>query len=230
LKAIPLKSKLLIEGSSDMSAFKVSNFGEMKLTSSHKEIIDIFLTGIRQSLAITISYTSFVKLNSQIPQQSEQLTPMNIEIHRGTFSFKVYSKWSKQAYSLELDMIKEIKLCSKLVSNEFPLDLCDINSRFGYHMPICEGVHKVVLRFPQTPGMHVRNRIWHESQVFNESKLGYIDLHLKVEINIELLGWIMMWMDNVQVLEPQILVDLVQERLASMRDVHALKKAPINNG
>ena len=39
-----------------------------------------------------------------------------------------------------------------------------------------------------------------------------------------------MLIGNVQVLEPQILVDLLQERLASMRDVHAHKKAPINNG
>jgi predicted DNA-binding transcriptional regulator YafY len=53
---------------------------------------------------------------------------------------------------------------------------------------------------------------------------------MRVEINVELIGWIMMWMDNVQVIEPSILKDMVLEKLKTMKSIHEHKMDPRNNG
>lgn len=143
---------------------------------------------------------------------------------------------SSEYYALEIDMIKnwhshffnESSCNDSLKDGQHHTDF--LNFRFGYHQALVPGIFSIILKFATNPGNHIRKRFWHSTQRFELLSDHSVIMYLKVEINIELLGWIMMWMDNVQVLEPQILVDLVQERLASMRDVHALKKAPINNG
>ena len=47
----------------------------------------------------------------------------------------------------------------------------------------------------------------------------YIVLEFDSQLNRELVGWVMMWMDHVKILDPPELKHLVSEKLDSMRRI-----------
>ena len=52
---------------------------------------------------------------------------------------------------------------------------------------------------------------------------------LEVRICIELLGWIMQWMDNVQILSPVIIKNIIGQRIENMKLINDNKILPISN-
>ena len=54
-------------------------------------------------------------------------------------------------------------------------------------------------------------------------------MKLEVRVCIELLGWIMQWMDNVQVVSPVFVKKIIAERLANMKKINNNDMLPNNN-
>ena len=80
------------------------------------------------------------------------------------------------------------------------------------------------------PGSHVLNRNWHPNQKIKQLSNGTIELSFDSEINIELVGWIAMWLDNVKVVSPNELKILLKEKLDRVYDIMNADLLPTNNG
>ena len=125
-------------------------------------------------------------------------------------------------------MIDAINYHSKTAGNLNKKEI--IPPTFGYHPPIVDGVFEIILQFPANHGEHIRNRFWNKSQRFEKLEDGSIQMYLTSEINIELIGWISMWLDNVKILKPEVLKNHFMEKLNNMVLINNDKLDAINNG
>ncbi len=162
------------------------------------------------------------------PKENELLIPVKVIYHREDFILKCYSIKSKKIFTLEFDKIKKISV--QQVVYRLPKLLLESDGYdFGFHPPISKTIYHIKLLFPPTPGGFIMNRFWHESQKFKIKKDGFILMTLDVRVCIELLGWIMQWMDNVQVLSPVFIKKIIGERLDNMKQINENTIVPINN-
>ncbi len=213
-----------------------TRFGEVFLNDVNKESLFEFVKCIHQNGIICVrEYTELVVQNNQIPEVGKYLKPLRILFSRGAHIFLLSELDNSEYYALEIDMVKKWSvILDREIGNKRELNEGSysefLNFKFGHHNSIVPGIHKVVLKFPPNPGNHVRNRHWHSTQFFTILENQFVLMSMRVEINVELIGWIMMWMDNVQVIEPSILKDMVLEKLKTMKSIHEHKMDPRNNG
>jgi hypothetical protein len=104
------------------------------------------------------------------------------------------------------------------------------NYSFGFHPSFDDKIHNITLLFPVNPGEHVINRFWHKSQKYKRLNDGSIEFYLTCRIDIELLGWIMMWMDNVKIIEPPILKEYYINKVQTIKTIYLDNRMPLNNG
>lgn len=231
LSNIPLKAQMtsVLDYSEDM--LFASRFGELNLNDLQKRVLYKFLYYRFTNCPIQIDqYTSLVKDNRFLPLPGTPLIAVDIFLHKGNYCLRLLDM-DDVLHALEIDMIYSI---SKVKSIDKTLNIKEIKARdsvrFGYHPPLVSGVHEVKFLFPPNPGEHVIHRNWHPSQQFKRLPDNFIEFTMRVEINIELLGWIGMWLDNVKVLGPALLVDMMADRVRAMSDILEENQRPVNNG
>lgn len=232
-KKIKLKSPLKVKEIIPIETFENhllnSRFGQSNFTNNHEQILLDLMWCINKKVCFKITefeQSTTNEYNIQ-PQLNELLIPLKVIYHRVDFILKCYSIKSKKTYTLEFDKIKKISIQKEYYQS--PKLLESDGQDFGFHPPISKTVYHIKLLFPPTPGGFIMNRFWHESQQFKIKKDGYILMTLNVRVCIELLGWIMQWMDNVQVVSPVFVKKIIAERLANMKQINNKNKLPINN-
>jgi len=228
----PLKVKEMISIETFEKHIINSKFGQSNFTDNQEQILLDLMWCINKKIKFKITEFETLptkKYNLQ-PKVNELLIPLKVIYHRVDFILKCYSIESRKTYTLEFDKIKKISIAQEGYKlPEFKLeDDCDRHN-FGFHPPISKTVYPVELLFPPTPGGFIMNRFWHETQKFKIKKDGYILMKLEVRVCIELLGWIMQWMDNVQVKSPVFVKKIIAERLANMKKINNNDMLPINN-
>ncbi len=229
----PLKSQIVSLLNSTNNFYDATKFGEIILNNHLKKLLYKLIYYFSNNCSITIKkYSKSVSDQSNIPKINSPLLPLKIWHHRGNYSFSFFSIDESIVYTLEIDMIDSIAFhedhADIRVSKEDLLH--KIENNFGYHSPLIEGVNEIVLQFPPNPGEHIMNRFWHKNQRFERLQDGTIQMHFETEINIELLGWISMWLDNVKIVRPEILKKIFSEKLNNMVLINNNKLTPINNG
>lgn len=229
----PMKSQILSLLNSNDSFYESTKFGEIILNNRMKKFLYKFIYYFSNNCSVTIKkYSKSVIVQSNIPVTNSSLIPLKILYHRGNYSLSFFSNEESKVYSLELDMIESISY-HRDNANLLPIkeDLIkSIENNFGYHLPIIKGINEIVLQFPPNPGEHIMNRFWHKNQRFERLPDGTIQMHFETEINIELIGWISMWLDNVKIISPKILKKLYSEKLKNMILIDKNSLNPINNG
>lgn len=234
IKKIKLKSPLKVKEIIPIETLEKhllnSRFGQSNFTNNHEQILLDLMWCINKKVYFKITEFDTIKTkeyNIQ-PQLDELLIPLEIIYHRVDFILKCYSVKSKKIFTLEFDKIKKISIQDK--DYKLPTFMMESDGyNFGYHPPISKTVYHIKLLFPPTPGGFIMNRFWHESQQFKIKKDGYILMTLNVRVCIELLGWIMQWMDNVQVVSPIFIKKIIGERLQNMKQINDSTIKPINN-
>ncbi len=223
----PIKSQIISNLKLKSNYYEATGFGELILNDKHKKVLFKFIFYLSNNCAISIiNYSDSVVNNSNIPQLNEALIPLKIWYHRGNYSFSLFSIKEEKTFTLEIDMIEALNYHSKIAENDSKI----VQPAFGYHPPIFKGVFEIILEFPANPGEHIRNRFWHKSQRFEKIENGSLLMHMTSEINIELIGWISMWLDNVKILKPEVLKNHFLEKLNNMILINEDKLDAINNG
>lgn len=225
----PIKSQIISNLKLKNDYYEATSFGELIMNDKHKKVLFKLIYYLSNNCSIVIiKYSDSVSQNSNIPQLNEELIPLKIWYHRGNYSLSFFSIKNKKIYTLELDMIDAINYNSKKVEELNKKEI--ITPTFGYHPPIVDGVFEIVLLFPVNPGEHIRNRFWNKSQRFEKLEDGSIQMYLTSEINIELIGWISMWLDNVKIIKPEVLKNHFMKKLNNMILINTNKLDAINNG
>jgi predicted DNA-binding transcriptional regulator YafY len=229
----PLKSQILSLLHSNSSFYESTKFGEIILNNHLKKLLYKFIYYFSNNCFVTVKkYSKSVISQSNIPIINSPLLPLRIWYHRGNYSFSFYSIEESKVYTLEIDMIESLSY-HKDHADLLPIKenlRKSIDDNFGYHSPIIDGLNEVILQFPPNPGEHIMNRFWHKNQRFERLKDGTIQMHFATEINIELIGWIGMWLDNVKIVSPELLKKMFSDKLNNMTLINSDRISPINNG
>lgn len=229
----PLKTLMISILNENLDFYQTTNFGELILSKKIKKNLFKFIYYYTKNCVVQIQkYSESVKNNSNIPSCTEPLLPINIYYHRGNYNLLFHAINSKITYNIELDMIESISYLSSNTST-IPTEklINEINNySFGFHPSFDDKIHNITLLFPVNPGEHVINRFWHKSQKYKRLNDGSIEFYLTCRIDIELLGWIMMWMDNVKIIEPPILKEYYINKVQNIKTIYLDNRMPLNNG
>lgn len=232
MSSIPLKAQKTSIINYSEQLISSTRFGELNLGNYQKRVLYKFMNYLVAESMIQIDqYSNLMIDNRFVPPVQSPLIPVDILFHRGNYCLRVISLADRNLHSLEIEIIQSISHIPKV---EYSIDIEEMRHgdthRLGYHPPLVSGVHQVRLLFPPNPGEHIIHRKWHTTQSFTRLPNGYIEFELRVEINIELIGWIGMWLDNVQIISPPVLVEMMEDRVKSVLEVISSKKGPVNNG
>ena len=105
--------------------------------------------------------------------------------------------------------------------------VCDVNidekrmSSFGVVWDK-KNLQNVKLEFKKWAADHVRNRDWHFDPKFKDLENGNLIMEMKLDINIELITWIMSRLPEITIHEPKELIDMIDERLKGFQADHKL--------
>lgn len=67
---------------------------------------------------------------------------------------------------------------------------------------------------------YFENRTWHQSQSFKKDKNGNFILKMEVPIKEDLISWILSWSPNIEVIEPQELIDKIKQRISDSLNIY----------
>ena len=85
-----------------------------------------------------------------------------------------------------------------------------------------DNLQNVKLEFKKEAADHVLHRDWHFEPKFKVLENGNLIMDMKLDINRELVTWIMSRLHELKIHEPQELIDMVQERLEEFQADHKL--------
>ena len=105
--------------------------------------------------------------------------------------------------------------------------ICDVNIEekraFSFGLVWNEkNIKEVVLEFKKNLVNQIKDRDWHFYHKLEELPNGNLLMKMKIDINHELVTWLMARLPYVIIHEPKELVDMVQERLKGFQAEHSL--------
>ncbi len=210
-KSIPLKAKYLKFKDEYINP---SGFGFYRLTEENLILINKFLQFIENSELIYIQKydnESIVDLETFLPKCNTPLVPIQMIFHRGSFAFDIYSIDMKKRIIIDMEQVLDFHFHSNNYNITIHPTELEIET-FGYHQPILNDIFNIQFKFNKTPGIYISKRQWHKSQNFIIHG-DHVIMQLRCKIDIELLGWIAMWMDDITIIEPEILKKIVTQKI-----------------
>jgi hypothetical protein len=180
----------------------------------------------------SIEEKQFVKL--ELTQQLAAEAPVNgihewaihfIISHRGSLYVAAIRKGQQRIHFMELDSMISVIPAGVKYRKHIPKSEVDkeLSKRFG--ITASEGpVYKISILFKSgndssKEGFRIsfiQNRTWHTSQKFIPHAGGGVILQFKSQLNSELLGWLLMWMDAIEVLGPPQLLKLLDKKISDI--------------
>ena len=82
------------------------------------------------------------------------------------------------------------------------------------------GLEHIVIKVSPILRDYFKNIDWHHTQNINNEKDGSLIFEMDAYINDELLGWILSWKENIKVLEPKVLIDLMLKKIKNIETLY----------
>ena len=86
-----------------------------------------------------------------------------------------------------------------------------------------KNIQNVVLEFDKNLVDQIENRDWHFNPTLEYLENGNLLMKMKIDVNYELVNWIIVRLNQIKIHEPQELIDMIQERLKVFQAEHNLK-------
>ena len=168
-------------------------------------------------ISVLYDFTSFPE-SFKVPVM---LMPLQLVYHRGELFVAGCDRVTNEAVVISLGQIGAYRLTNDMFQvNGYLQILKDkFQERFGISDNMDDRIYSIRLEFAASAAAFVKTQYWHTTQEWSVNSGGNAVLSLRCGINRELVGWIMMLMRNVRVLEPPELKQLV---LAEMEAVMAV--------
>ena len=106
--------------------------------------------------------------------------------------------------------------------------ICDVNIEkkraFSFGLVWNQkNIQNVVLEFDKNLVDQIENRDWHFNPTLEYLENGNLLMKMKIDVNYELVNWIIVRLNQIKIHEPQELIDMIQERLKVFQAEHNLK-------
>ncbi|MGR6087309.1 MAG: helix-turn-helix transcriptional regulator [Arcticibacter sp.] len=206
----------------------VTGWGQTRYDERDRKNLEDVLKAIGEKRKAQIEFIP--QLQSEDPLPNKQLWKLHALVsHRGSIFIACTKERSSKIVFIDLESIISVKLKSDKFRNQLPklaVESC-LQDRFGI-TPGKGSHYKVRLAFHPSDfkavtgfkNPFVQKRIWHPGQRFSIDASGkYLILEFNSQLTRELVGWIMMWMDHVKVLEPPELKTLLLQKMSAMKKI-----------
>ena len=105
----------------------------------------------------------------------------------------------------------------------------ETQKRFGITGNLNDEIYDIEIEFSELTGTFVQNQHWHQTQIFQKLDSGNVLMKITCGINRELVGWIFQWMSNAKVLKPNILANMVADKLVETAQLYQENLPIISN-
>ena len=206
----------------------VTGWGQTRYDERDRRNLEVVLKAMSGKRKVQIEFLP--QLQSENPMPDKKLWNLHVLVsHRGSIFIASTKGISSKLYFIDLESIISVKLKNEKFRNQLPklaIESC-LQDRFGI-TPGKGSNYKIRLAFHPSDikavtgfkNPFVQKRIWHPNQRFSVDDSGkYLILEFNSQLTRELLGWIMMWMDHVKILEPPELKILLSHKIKAMKKV-----------
>lgn len=180
---------------------------------------------IWKSLFKALQENKEIIIDYQTPQSTNPLkrtvAPFHAVYHKGNWYVIGHDSCSDEIRVFAFSRIKSVKLMEKSFSmpEDFTIsDHLDTNIGVFAH----DKKYKVNLKFSKTAAPFIKERVWHDNQDIHEFSNGSIKLMFSTNQLNETLFWVLSWGENVEVVSPPELKNMVKERLQKMIKIYGL--------
>jgi predicted DNA-binding transcriptional regulator YafY len=190
--------------------FYHKEFGTLNF-AKFDHIVSKLMNAIIERKICEIAY----KKNNEKTSKKRLIKPHKFIYYKGVLYVIVYNDARQSFYTLSLSRISEIKILDEkfTVDKKYNHDEEDA-LKFGLTPPFENtGVEHIVIKVGAGAADYFENINWHATQKTRYKEDGSLIFEMDSYINDELLGWILGWKDNIQVLQPKILIDLILEKI-----------------
>jgi hypothetical protein len=208
--------------------FIQSSFYEYPYDLENHEKLENFIWLINQQRKVVIN--DVVADNTCLPKSFATpitLMPICLLYHRGVIHVCMFDE-HVTLFILGIEQIENYKLTNDQFDRSAYQDQLDekLGWRFGVTENIDSSLYDISLHFPKETGHFVKNHFWHPTQSFHHNSDGSLTLNMHCGINRELIGWILMWIKDIKVLEPVILVNLVKHAVVDINNLYNTNLLP----
>ncbi|MFM7015806.1 MAG: helix-turn-helix transcriptional regulator [Bacteroidota bacterium] len=203
-----------------------SDWSEFIFKAKHKKFLDELLRAITNKIVVSIKHYDherLVEINYE---------PLRMIYHRGTVHLIAchYKNSDRALHVIELDAIESVVELDKRFNLKGSLKAIDnkLQTKFGIHDSNDTKVYKVIIHISKSAGIYLSNRFWHKSQKFKLLDDGSYHLEMQCCINIELVGWIMSWLEHMKVVSPTLLKEHIQKRSLYIHQMYKNNDDPIS--
>lgn len=201
-----------------------SHFHEVSNIESYTKVLEDMLWSVQNHREVEI-----VKIEHDYTSIAENVVfpitflPVQVLYHRGVVHVSGFLKNQEKLLIIALEQIRDYKLTNSAF-DAFGMIAAlkqQLKRRFGITENIDDEIYDIELEFSAATGSFVINQHWHETQEFRRLHNGNYRMIMKCGLSRELAGWIFMWMNNVKVLKPDKLQQLVADKnreIAAMYD------------
>jgi len=203
-----------------------SNWSEFIYKSKHKKFLQLVLKAITKRIVLKIKWYGHEEL------VEFNFESMRLVYHRGTVHLLGchYKNSNQSIHVIELEAIESIEELDKNFNIKGNQKLLDryLQTKFGIHETSDEKVYKVVLHISKSTGIYISNRFWHNTQKFKRLSDGSYQMEMRCRINIELVGWIISWLEHMKVVSPVVLKDHIVERIQYINNIYTNNLDPVS--
>jgi len=166
---------------------------------------------------VRISYHTFGEKKAKL----RDIDPYFIEpAAAGHSSYVIaYCHMANDIRIFKIERIKAIEMMPEVyeIPNSF-----DANQYFASSWGVFAGGETETVKLKFSPGVAqiLEEVVWHPSQIIERLVDGSLIMTLRVSLNAEMLGWILRWGENVEVIEPQRLREEIAQTAKSMLDIY----------
>ncbi|HEV3163235.1 MAG TPA: transcriptional regulator [Isosphaeraceae bacterium] len=198
------------------------------LESTRQAVYDAILQSLTSRVQVRLAYIE----PGSSSEYSTKVSPYRLLLDGRSCHLIGRSTLHREVRVFRLPWVQRAELTSD--AYEIPAQF-DLERFLGHAWRVVHGRERVKLwlRFSRSVAPEVADGDWHASQRFEPQADGSIDLHLNVDGLDEILGWVIAFGDQVEVLEPDALRVKVREmaaRMAKLNGPHPQPATPLSIG
>ena len=217
------KSQAHLSGNSRIDSRHFASFipGTIDYTPHHQSI-HLLIRAMEDRKVCKIIYKSIMAKSAK----TFYIKPLKIFSHKDTIYLHVrMARYPGKPYKepdfdplLAIHRIINLEITEK--SFEFPKDY-DFEKTFNQNFGVIkDDAFKVELEFTGYPAKYVAERIWSPDQKLTKKKDGTVKLRFSASSKPELISWILSFGDEVKVIKPKWLVEIIKDSISKMKNVY----------
>lgn len=213
-----------IETAADDTTFCNTHFGEADYDSAFSKKLNEFIRAAKERKKMRIKTQNYDATSTPNNLKLPMLFfPLRILYHRGRFYAGGLTD-GKQYLMLDIFHLEDFVVLQSKFSEKWIGEFeREKEKRFGITENINDKVYDIKLEFTSATGHFVKHTFWDQlnsSISFRPLENNNWEMSFKCGINRELVGWIFMWMSNVKILAPNVLIDLFLKEAAEITAVY----------